>query len=52
MAAAESTTHEKKKSAEMTSHRAKQGGNPCKPGYEPVPGKQPGTRGSCRKEGG
>lgn len=49
---AKSETHEKKKSAEMTKHRKQQGGNPCKPGYEPVPGKKPGAQGSCRKKGG
>lgn len=45
-------THDKKKSSEMKTHRAKQGGNPCKPGYEPVPGKKPGSQGSCRKKAG
>lgn len=52
MATTKSASHEKTKTAAMKSHRAKQGGNPCKPGYEPVPGKKPGSQGSCRKKGG
>jgi hypothetical protein len=27
-------------------------GNPCWPGYEPTPGKTPGTKGSCKPEAG
>ncbi len=38
------------KAQEMKEHRKKQGGNPCKPGYEPVPGKKPGSQGSCKKK--
>ncbi len=26
--------------------------NPCWPGFEPVPGKKPGTKGSCKPEPG
>ena len=26
-------------------------GNPCWEGYEPTPGKKPGTKGSCKKKG-
>jgi hypothetical protein len=26
--------------------------NPCWPGYEPVPGKEPGTKGSCKPVAG
>ena len=40
----------KSKAGEMRKHRAAQHGNPCRPGYEPVPGKEPGTKGSCRKK--
>jgi len=34
-----------KKSAAKTSSAKK---NPCWPGFEPVPGKQPRTKGSCK----
>ncbi len=27
-------------------------GNPCWPGFEPVPGKKPGTKGSCKPKPG
>ena len=37
-----------KKSARKTSA----GKNPCWSGYEPTPGKKPGTKGSCRPEPG
>jgi hypothetical protein len=26
--------------------------NPCWPGFEPAPGKEPGTKGSCKPEPG
>ena len=29
----------------------KESGNHCWVGYEPVPGKTPGTKGSCKKKG-
>ena len=29
----------------------KESGNRCWDGYEPVPGKKPGTKGSCKKKG-
>ena len=29
----------------------KESGNPCWAGFEPTPGKKPGTKGSCKKKG-
>lgn len=38
-----------KRSAKKKSSSKK---NPCWPGFEPVPGKPPGTKGSCKPEPG
>ena len=40
----------KKKAAKKPAAK-KKSGNPCWEGYEPVPGKAPGTKGSCEKKG-
>ncbi len=37
-----------KKAAKKTSNK----GNPCWPGFEPAPGKTPGTKGSCEPKPG
>jgi hypothetical protein len=37
-----------KKSAKKSASK----GNPCWPGFEPTPGKTPGTKGSCKPEPG
>jgi hypothetical protein len=36
----------------MTTAKKSAKKNPCWPGYEPVPGKAPHTKGSCKKEPG
>jgi hypothetical protein len=41
----------KKKAAAKKPAAKKESGNPCWEGYEPVPGKAPGSKGSCKKEG-
>ncbi len=38
----------KKSSAKKSSNES----NPCWPGFEPTPGKEPGTKGSCKPEPG
>jgi hypothetical protein len=43
----------KKASSKKTSSNKSTGkGNPCWPGFEPTPGKEPGTKGSCKPEPG
>jgi hypothetical protein len=42
-----------KKSAKKSVKRANaKKSNRCWPGFEPVPGKRPGTKGSCKREPG
>jgi len=36
----------------MTTAKKSSEKNPCWPGFEPVPGKQPRTKGSCKPEAG
>jgi hypothetical protein len=41
-----------KKSAKKASKKSVSKDNPCWPGFEPVPGKKPMTKGSCKPEPG
>ena len=41
-----------KKAAKKSSKKSSGKGNPCWPGFEPTPGKEPGTKGSCKPEPG
>ena len=38
--------------AKKSAKKAASKGNPCWPGFEPTPGKKPGTKGSCKPEPG
>jgi hypothetical protein len=42
----------KKATPKASKSSASKKGNPCWPGFEPVPGKTPGTKGSCKPEPG
>ena len=39
----------KKTAAKSGGSKSKKKDNPCWDGYEPVPGKKPGSKGSCKK---
>ena len=41
-----------KKSPKKSAKKFSGDGNPCWPGFEPTPGKEPGTKGSCKPEPG
>lgn len=42
----------KTRPAKSQAERNKRQGNRCWPGYEPTPGKKPGTKGSCKAKAG
>ena len=42
----------KKSAKKAASKKSAKNGNPCWPGFVPVPGKEPGTKGSCKPEPG